>query len=137
MSHHANFYALFNLLVLAFSLSSLSSIGHAGNFSSCNILLNSLVNFFTATTLSALYSSAGIPSIPVVLPLFVFFSACLTSASFILCIHLSNVVCLYFVFFHWVCRVLTSTSSKCTTHLSRLAFLSFIISPLLFLTAAI
>ena len=53
----------------------------SGIFSSCHILLNSLVNSFTATSLSALYSSAGIPSIPGVLPIFVFFSACLTSAS--------------------------------------------------------
>ena len=53
------------------------------NFSSCYNLLNSLVNSFTATSLSALYSSAQIPSISDVLPLFVFLSACLTSASFI------------------------------------------------------
>ena len=45
----------------------------SGTFSLCHIVLNSLVNSFTAKSLSALYSSSGKLSIPGVLPLFVFF----------------------------------------------------------------
>ena len=111
----------------------------SGIFSSCHILLNSLVNSFTATSLSALYSSAGIPSITGVLPIFVFFSACLTSASLIsvASISLISSVSTSFSSTGFVGASLTNTSSKCSAHLSSLAFLSFIISPLLFLTAAL
>ena len=78
----------------------------SGTFSSCHILLNSLVNSFTATSLSALYSSAGIPSIPGVLPLSLCLLQCLPHFHFpyLCCIHLTNFVCLYFVFFDSISR---------------------------------
>ena len=110
----------------------------SGTFSSCHILLKSLVNSFTATSLSALYNSAGMPSTLGALPLFVFLSACFTSASFISVVSISLIssVSTSFSSIGFAGASLTSTSSKCSAHLSSLAFLSFIISPLLFLTVA-
>ena len=77
----------------------------SGIFSSCHILLDSLVNSFTATSLSALYSSAGIPSITGVLQSNLCLLQCLPQFCFpyLCCIHLPNFVCLYFVFFDWIC----------------------------------
>ena len=98
----------------------------SGSFSTCHILLNSVVNSFTATSLSALHSSTGTVDsrcsatlcLLQCLPHFCFLYLC--------CIHLLiSSVSTSFSSIDLIRASLTSTSSKCSAHLLSLAFLSF------------
>ena len=124
---------------LSYLIFSSSSIFHwSGTFSSCHILLNSLVNSFTATSPFALYSSAGIPSIPGVLPVFIFFDASLTYGSLISVVAISLISSdsTSFSSIGFVGASLTSTSSEWLAHLPSPAFLPFFVSLFLLLTVA-
>lgn len=64
----------------------------SGNFSLCHILFSGLVNSFIGTSPSTLYSSAGIPPISVVFPVFCLLQRLPDFFLYLCCSHFTNFV---------------------------------------------